>query len=62
MDFDDVFTIPEVEAAESHVIKKRKRDKRLEAFEVLREVPMPGSGLLRRTYILRWKGGMSFIG
>ena len=36
MDFDDVFKVPEIESAETQVMKKRKRDKRLEAFEVLR--------------------------
>ena len=35
MDFDDVFKVPEIEAAESQAIKKRKTDKHLEGFEVL---------------------------
>ena len=36
MDFNDVFRVPEIEATETQGIKKRKRDKRLEAFEILR--------------------------
>ena len=38
MVFDDVFTTSEVESAETQAMKKRKRDKYLEAFKVLREV------------------------
>ena len=36
MVFDDVFTAPEIESAETQAMKKRKRDKHLKAFEVLR--------------------------
>ena len=36
MDFEDVFKAPEIEASETPAHRKRKRDKRLEAFEVLR--------------------------
>ena len=38
MEFDTVFTVPEVEASDPAVLKKRKRDKQLEAFEQLREM------------------------
>ena len=37
MKFDSVFTTPKVEAAETQAQKKRKRDKCLEVFEILRE-------------------------
>ena len=37
MEFDTIFTVPEVEASETAAQKKRKRDKRLEVFEMLRE-------------------------
>ena len=37
MDFEDVFKAPEIEASETPALRKRKRDKRLEAFEVLRQ-------------------------
>ena len=37
MEFDSVFTTSKVEAAETQALKKRKRDKHLEAFEILRE-------------------------
>ena len=36
MDFEDVFTAPEIESSQTQALRKRKRDKRLEAFEVLR--------------------------
>ena len=36
MDFEDVFKVPEIESADTPALHKRKRDKRLEAFEVLR--------------------------
>ena len=36
MDFEDVFKAPEIEASETPALRKRKRYKRLEAFEVLR--------------------------
>ena len=37
MEFDTVFTVPEVEASETAALKKRKWDKYLKAFEILRE-------------------------
>ena len=36
MDFEDVFTAPEIESSETPALRKRKRDKCLKAFEVLR--------------------------
>ena len=33
MEFDTVFTVPEVEASNKTALKKQKRDKRLETFE-----------------------------
>ena len=36
MEFEDVFKAPEAESSETPALHKRKRDKRLEAFEVLR--------------------------
>ena len=37
MEFDFVFTTPEVEASEIQALKKRKRDKHLEVFEILKD-------------------------
>ena len=37
MEFDTVFTVPEVKVSETAAQKKRKRDKRLKVFEKLRE-------------------------
>ena len=36
MEFEDVFKAPEAESSETPALRKRKRDKRLEAFEILR--------------------------
>ena len=36
MEFDEVFTLPKIESAETPAMMKRKRDKHVEAFEVLR--------------------------
>ena len=36
MDFDDVFTVPEIVSAETLAMRKRKRDKCLKVFEVVR--------------------------
>ena len=37
IEFDNVFTVPEVEASDTTALQKRKCDKRLEIFEKLRE-------------------------
>ena len=36
MDFEDIFKAPEIDSYETPALQKRKRDKHLEAFEVLR--------------------------